>query len=209
MSENVIPSPTTPISECRFFQHRLALVDTDQIGDRTRIWAFTHILSGARIGTDCNLGEHVFIEGGARLGNNVTVKNGVSVWSFVTIENDCFLGPACVFTNDSFPRAYIKVGPEALVPTLVRSGASIGANATVVCGHTIGRFAFVGAGAVVTRDVSDHALVVGVPAHQIGWICECAKRLPLEADIATGVTVTCTHCKLTFMKGVQGGLTRT
>lgn len=193
--------------QARYFQHALALVDTDQIGDRTRIWAFAHVMRGAKVGADCNIGEHAYIEGGATLGINVTVKNGVSVWALVTVEDNCFLGPHCVFTNDMFPRSYIKLGPEALLPTLVRTGASIGANATIVCGNTLGRFCFVGAGSVVIRDVADHALVVGNPARQIGWICECAERLPLERDAAKGATVACAKCGLTFTRG-QSGLIR-
>ena len=137
-------------------------------------------MQDARVGSDCNIGEHAFIEHGASLGDHVTVKNGVSIWARVTVEDYCFLGPHCVFTNDMNPRAYIKKGTEELLPTLVRANSTIGANATIVCGNTIGRFAFVGAGSVVIRDVQEYALVAGNPARQIGWMCECAAKLPDE-----------------------------
>ena len=188
----------------RFFAHPNALIDTDEIGDNTRIWAFAHVLNGARVGSCCNIGEHSYIEGGASLGNNVTVKNGVSIWALVTVEDNCFLGPHCVFTNDMNPRAYIKKGPEDLLPTCVKSNSSIGANATIVCGHTIGRFAFVGAGSVVTRDVQDYALVVGNPARQIGWMCECAERLPMKVSSAIGDTCSCDRCGVTFVRVLSG-----
>jgi UDP-2-acetamido-3-amino-2,3-dideoxy-glucuronate N-acetyltransferase len=164
-------------------------------------------MNGASVGSDCNIGGHVFIEAGASLGNNVTVKNGVSVWARVTVEDDCFLGPHCVFTNDMNPRAYIKKGPETLLPTLVKAKSTIGANATIVCGNTIGQFAFVGAGSVVVRDVDDYALVVGNPARQIGWMCECAAKLPLEVSSVVSETCVCSHCGAAFVR-VSSGLAR-
>jgi acetyltransferase-like isoleucine patch superfamily enzyme len=191
-------------SGLKYFVHDAALVETEDIGERTRIWAFAHLLAGARVGADCNIGDHAFIEGGARLGNNVTVKNGVSVWSGVTVEDHCFLGPNCVFTNDLNPRAYLKKEPASLVPTVVKTGATIGANATVVCGHSIGRYAFVGAGAVVIRDVPDYALVVGNPARHTGWMCECATRLGLPAAAAVGDTCTCRHCGIMYVRCASG-----
>ncbi len=194
-------------SRAKFFAHPLALIDTDEIGDRTRVWAFAHVMKGARVGSDCNIGEHSFIEGGATLGNNVTVKNGVSVWAHVTVEDNCFLGPHCVFTNDMNPRAYIKKGPEALLPTLVKENSTIGANAVIVCGNTIGRFAFVGAGSVVIRDVQEYALVAGNPARQIGWICECAVKLPMKASAVIGDGCSCGHCGAVFVH-VPSGLAR-
>jgi acetyltransferase-like isoleucine patch superfamily enzyme len=194
-------------ARARFFAHPLALIDADEIGDRTRVWAFAHVMKGARVGSDCNIGEHSFIEGGATLGNNVTVKNGVSVWARVTVEDNCFLGPHCVFTNDMIPRAYIKKGPETLLPTLVKENSTIGANATIVCGNTIGRFAFVGAGSVVIRDVKEYALVVGNPARQIGWICECAAKLPMKASAVVGDACTCGECHAEFVC-VPSGLVR-
>ena len=191
----------------RFFVHPSALVETELIGDRTRIWAFAHVMKGANVGSDCNIGDHTFIEAGASIGNNVTVKNGVSVWARVTVEDNCFLGPHCVFTNDLNPRAYIKKGPETLLPTLVRANSTIGANATIICGNAIGHFAFVGAGSVVVRDVADYALVVGNPARQIGWMCECASKLPMKASSAVNETCVCSHCGATFVR-VPSGLAR-
>jgi acetyltransferase-like isoleucine patch superfamily enzyme len=161
--------------------HPLALVESDKIGEDTRIWAFAHVMKDARIGRGCNIGEHCYIEQGVTLGNNVTVKNGVNVWTGVTIEDNVFLGPNCVLTNDPNPRAYIKKSADSLVETLIHSNATIGANATIVCGVTIGRYAFIGAGAVVIRSVPDFALVVGNPARQIGWMCVCAQRIPMTA----------------------------
>lgn len=193
--------------KARFFAHPLALIDSDEIGDRTRIWAFAHVLKGAHVGSDCNIGEHSFIEGSAFLGDNVTVKNGVSVWSLVTVEDNCFLGPNCVFTNDMNPRAYIKKGPDGLVSTLVKANSTIGANATIVCGNTIGSFGFVGAGAVVTHDVLDFAIVAGNPARQIGWICECAAKLPIRASASIGDACSCPRCGKVFNR-VQTGLVR-
>ncbi len=157
--------------------HPKALCESDRVGPRTRIWAFAHVLPGAEVGADCNVCDHVFIEGGAKLGDRVTVKNAVLVWDLVTVEDEVFLGPNMVFTNDLAPRAGLRKSRERLVPTLVRHGATIGANATVVCGVTIGRYAFVAAGAVVIRDVPDHALVAGNPARRTGWVCACGHRL--------------------------------
>jgi UDP-2-acetamido-3-amino-2,3-dideoxy-glucuronate N-acetyltransferase len=187
-----------------FFAHPMALVDADEIGQRTRVWAFAHIMKGARVGSDCNIGEHAFIEHGASLGNHVTVKNGVSIWARVTVEDYCFLGPHCVFTNDLNPRAYIKKGSEALLPTLVRANATVGANATIVCGNTIGRYAFVGAGSVVTHDVQEYALVVGNPARQTGWMCECAARLPMKASAPIGDRCSCVRCGAAFVRASSG-----
>ena len=159
------------------FVHPKGLCESDDVGEGTRVWAFAHVLSGAVVGHDCNICDHAFVEGGARLGNNVTVKNGVLVWDRVTIEDDVFLGPAMVFTNDFMPRAAIKKGHDALLDTVVRRGVTIGANATVVCGVAIGEHAFIGAGAVVVADVPAHALVLGNPGRQRGWICRCTGRL--------------------------------
>jgi acetyltransferase-like isoleucine patch superfamily enzyme len=160
------------------FVHPLALCESDRIGPRTRIWAFAHVLPGARVGADCNLGDHAFVEGGARLGDRVTVKNAVLIWDKVTVEDDVFLGPGMAFTNDLTPRVGFRKAPQELVATLVRRGASVGANATVVCGTTLGEYCFIGAGAVVTSDVPAFALMVGVPARRVGWMCQCGERLP-------------------------------
>jgi len=200
----MIHTDETAAVKPKFFAHPTAIVDTDEIGQRTRVWAFAHIMQDARVGSDCNIGEHAFIESGASLGDHVTVKNGVSIWARVTVEDHCFLGPHCVFTNDMNPRAYIKKGREALLPTLVRANATIGANATIVCGNTIGRFAFVGAGSVVTRDVQEYALVAGNPARQIGWMCECAAKLPMKASAAIGDRCSCVHCGAVFVRAPSG-----
>lgn len=169
------------------FVHERGLCESEDVGPRTRIWAFAHVMKGARVGEDGNIGDHAFIEGGAVVGNRVTVKNGVQIWDRVTVEDDVFLGPNMVFTNDRTPRAAFKKPPERFEATLVRRGASIGANATVVCGVTIGEQAFVGAGSVVIRDVPAHALVVGNPARQIGWICACGDKLPASLACRCGL----------------------
>ena len=145
-----------------FFQHDKALVETKEIGEGTKVWAFTHILPGARIGSNCNICDHVFIENDVLVGNNVTIKCGVQLWDGVRIEDNVFIGPNATFTNDMFPRS--KVYPDKFFQTVVKAGASIGANATLLPGITIGENAMVGAGAVVTKDVPAGALVVGNPA---------------------------------------------
>jgi len=150
-----------------FFKHPNSIIETDQIGSRTRIWAFAHILPGAKVGEDCNICDHVFIENDVLIGDRVTIKCGVQLWDGVRLEDDVFIGPNATFTNDEFPRS--KQYPRKFLVTTVRSGASIGANATILPGITIGRKAMVGAGAVVTRDVPPHAIVVGNPAHIIGY----------------------------------------
>jgi len=187
-----------------YYVHPQALVESSDIGLNTRIWAFAHVLKGARIGANCNVGDHAFIESDVILGNNVTVKNGVAIWNGVTVEDDVFLGPNCVFTNDSNPRSYIKKPFEQLDRTLIRAGATIGANATILCGITIGAFAFIGAGAVVIRPVPDYALLVGNPARQIGWMCRCAEKLPIPASVPLGTNVACPHCNLAFTHTKDG-----
>ncbi len=186
------------------YRHPQALVETADIGPNTRIWAFAHVMSGAQIGANCNLGDHTFIESGVKLGNNVTVKNGVSLWTGVTIENDVFLGPNCVFTNDPNPRANLKKGEIGLLPTLVRLGATIGANATILCGIKIGKHAFVGAGAVILHSVPDFALVVGNPGHQIGWMCICANKLPMLPGVPLEASCACTHCGKSYIRAQEG-----
>jgi acetyltransferase-like isoleucine patch superfamily enzyme len=184
--------------EKKFFVHPEALVETDDIGANSRVWAFAHVMKGARIGSDCNIGDHAFVESGVRLGNNVTVKNGVSVWQGVEVEDDVFLGPNCVFTNDPNPRAYIKKTGDSLVSTRVRTRATIGANATIVCGITIGQYAFIGAGTVVIRDVPDFAMMVGNPARQIGWMCVCATKLVAPSSPKSEPPLTCSSCGSLF-----------
>lgn len=189
--------PVTPLKP--FFVHPKAVVEADEIGAGTRVWAFAHVMKGAEIGTGCNICDHAFIESGAKLGNNVTVKNGVAVWDRVEIEDDVFLGPGAVLTNDPNPRAEIKKPRDQWLPTRIRKGATIGANATVLCGLTVGRYAFVAAGAVVTRDVPDHALVMGVPGRIEGWACRCANRLRLHSK-----TAKCPNCGRTYKLGKTG-----
>jgi UDP-2-acetamido-3-amino-2,3-dideoxy-glucuronate N-acetyltransferase len=168
------------------FVHERGLCESDEVGPRTRIWAFAHVMRGAVLGSDCNIGEHCFIESGASIGNRVTVKNGVAVWDRVAIEDEVFVGPYAVFTNDRNPRVAFKKTREEFLPTRVERGSTIGANATIVCGVTIGEGAFVGAGAVVTANVPRYALMAGNPARRIGWMCACGERLPAELKCACG-----------------------
>jgi acetyltransferase-like isoleucine patch superfamily enzyme len=170
------------------FKHRLSLVESLSIGRGTRVWAWAHVMEGARLGAECNIGEHCFIEKGAVLGDRVTVKNGVAVWEGVTAEDDVFIGPNAVLTNDLRPRS--KVYHAVATPTLLKRGASIGANATIVCGITIGAYAMVGAGAVVTRDVPAHGMVIGNPARLAGHVCRCGARLRFRLRAAT-----CKSCR--------------
>lgn len=174
------------MSETGVFVHPNGLCESDDVGAGTRIWAFAHVMSGARVGAGCNIGGGAFVESGAVIGDRVTIKNNVLVWDRVTVEDECFLGPNAVFTNDMTPRAAFKKSADEFLPTLLRRGATIGANATIVCGTTIGANAMVGAGSVVIRDVPDHALVVGNPARQIGWSCTCGKRLNVNLDCECG-----------------------
>ena len=165
------------ISDGGVFVHESAYVDEpSQIGEGTKVWHFSHIMSGARLGKSCILGQNVFIAGGVTVGNNVKIQNNVSLYAGVTLEDDVFCGPSCVFTNVMNPRSEI-VRKDEYRSTLVRRGATIGANATIVCGITVGRFAFVAAGALVRVDVPDYALVAGVPAVRKGWMSRHGHRL--------------------------------
>ncbi len=169
--------------------HPLALCETEDVGPGTRVWAFAHIMAGARIGPGCNIGDHVFVESGVTIGERVTVKNNSLVYEGVTLEDDVFVGPNTVFTNDRRPRApAVRDGAWELIPTRVRRGASLGANTTIVCGVTVGPFALVGAGAVVTADVPAHALVAGNPARHLGWVCRCGRTLPDDLTCSCGRT---------------------
>ncbi|EFC80587.1 acyltransferase [Parafrankia sp. EUN1f] len=168
------------------FVHPAALCESDQVGPGTRVWAFAHVLPGAVIGADCNICDHAFVESEVRLGDRVTVKNNVALFNGLTVENDVFLGPNAVFTNDYNPRAAVKKTSDDLLPTVIRSGATIGANATIVCGVTIGENAFIGAGTVVIRDVPPGAMVVGNPARHIGWMCACGERLGDDLTCSCG-----------------------
>ena len=165
-----------------FFSHETAVIDPGcEIGEGTKIWHFTHIMPNCRIGKNCNLGQNVVVSPQVVLGDNVKVQNNVSIYTGVTCENDVFLGPSMVFTNVTNPRSAVN-RRDKYENTLVKKGATIGANATILCGITIGAFAFVGAGAVVTRDVPDYALVLGNPARQTGWISEFGHTLRFNKE---------------------------
>lgn len=182
--------------------HPSALVESDRLGAGTRIWAFAHVMEGAVVGRDCNIGDHCFLEGQVLLGDRVTVKNGVAIWRGVTLEDDVFVGPNVVFTNDPYPRSRCYPPQSRWLPTLVRRGATIGANATVLCGVEIGRYALIGAGAVVSRTAPDFALLTGVPARRVGWVCRCAERLVAHR----GTTLLCPRCAARYVR--RGGAIR-
>lgn len=161
-----------------YFVHETSVVDEDvQIGTGTKIWHFCHIQSGARIGINCSLGQNVNVSNHVRIGNGVKIQNNVSLYEGVELEDDVFCGPSMVFTNDLTPRAKYPKGRQNYRKTMVRHGASIGANATIVCGHELGAWCMIAAGSVVTKDVPAYALMMGVPAKQVGWVCECGNRL--------------------------------
>jgi len=158
-----------------YYVHPNAIVESENIGRKTRIWAFAHVMKNVTIGEDCNLCDYVFIESGVTIGNRVTIKNCISLWDGVTVEDDVFLGPNCVFTNDMFPRS--KAMHKEYEKTLLKKGASIGANATILCGITLGSYCLVGAGAVVIKDVPDYACVVGNPAKFLYWLSKSGDKL--------------------------------
>lgn len=183
------------MSEKEYFVHKTAIVDTPcRIGKGTKIWHYSHVMKDCEIGEDCILGQNVFIASEVKLGRNVKVQNNVSIYTGVICEDDVFLGPSMVFTNVVNPRSGV-VRRGQYSETIVRKGASIGANATIVCGHDIGRFAFIGAGAVVTKEVPDYALMVGNPARHIGWMSEYGHRLEFDSK---GKAV-CPESKETYM----------
>jgi len=160
-----------------FFVHESSYIDQPcQIGKGTKIWHFSHIMPNSQIGENCNIGQNVVISPGVVLGNGVKIQNNVSIYTGVICEDDVFLGPSCVFTNVINPRSFIERKDE-FKTTLIKKGATIGANATIICGHTIGRYVLIGAGAVVSKDVPDYALLVGNPAQIIGYVCQCGQRL--------------------------------
>lgn len=178
------------MNEKKYKIHETSIIDSGaNIGKDTRIWQFCNIMNDVQIGEHCNIGMNVFIENGVKIGNNVTIKNNISLYTGVECEDDTFLGPNCVFTNVLNPRSFISRKNE-FKKTIVRKGASIGANSTIVCGNEIGRYAMVGAGAVVTKNVKDYTLVVGNPAQEIGYVCKCGERIyPDNNNIYT-----CTRC---------------
>jgi acetyltransferase-like isoleucine patch superfamily enzyme len=184
------------------FVHPTSIVETRHVGEGTRIWAFTHIMESASVGSHCNIGEHCFVESRVKIGNNVTIKNGNMLWEGVTIEEGAFIGPNVFFTNDRYPRsprlaqAKKRYGSSAwLVPTLVQHGASLGGGVVVIAGVTIGEFALVGAGAVVTHDVPPYALVIGNPARLRGWVCQCGTPLAFR-----GSSAACEECGQQFTR---------
>jgi len=165
-----------------FFAHETSVIDPDcQIGEGTKIWHFSHIMSNCSVGQNCSIGQNVVISPEVKIGNRVKIQNNVSVYTGVICEDDVFLGPSAVFTNVFNPRSAI-VRKDEYKPTLVQKGATIGANATIVCGITIGRYAFVGAGAVVTKNIPDYALVIGNPARQTGWMSEYGHKLKFNPE---------------------------
>lgn len=167
-----------------FYKHPDSIVESLQIGKGTKIWAFSHVQSTSVIGENCNIGEGCFIENGVKIGNNVVVKNNISIWEGVIIEDDVFLGPNVVLTNDLFPRA--KIFHSSPGKILIKKGASIGANTTIVCGITIGKYAMIGAGAVVTKNVPAYALFYGNPARFVSWICKCTNKLDFDDETVCG-----------------------
>jgi UDP-2-acetamido-3-amino-2,3-dideoxy-glucuronate N-acetyltransferase len=186
------------------FVHESAYVDDGAVlGAGTRVWHFCHVMGGAIIGDACSLGQNVVVMPRVKLGRNVKVQNNVSLYEGVICEDDVFLGPSMVFTNVHNPRSHVSRKHEYR-ETLVRRGASIGANATIVCGNTLGEYSFVGAGAVVTRDVPAYAMVVGVPARLAGWMCQCGEPLPLPPRIPEGARAECASCGSRYAAGGEG-----
>ena len=181
-----------------YFVHPNALVQSEEIGEGTQIWAFTHVLKGGTIGKQCSIADHCFVESGAIIGDYVTIKNGNMIWTGVTLEEGVFVGPAVTFTNDLYPRSsrlpeiQLEGGAvrDWLVPTLVRRGAALGAGSVIIAGIEIGEFAMIGAGATVTRSVKPYSLVIGSPARHYQWVCRCG--LPLKLD---GNHASCEFCQ--------------
>lgn len=181
-----------------YFVHESSYVDdAAEIGAGTKIWHFCHVMSRAQIGESCNIGQNVLVSSDVTIGNNVKIQNNVSLYTGVIIEDDVFLGPSMVFTNVINPRSHVSRKDEYKT-TLVRKGTSIGANATIVCGIILGKYSFVGAGAVVTKDVPDYALVYGSPARVRGWVCQCGEQLKFEDDRAV-----CNSCSDAYRKQDQ------
>ena len=185
------------MNEKPFFVHESAYVDDGaSIGAGTKVWHFSHVMSGARIGENCSLGQNVLVGPNVRVGNNVKIQNNVSVYEGVVLEDEVFCGPSCVFTNVDRPRSAYPTDNSQYLPTVVKEGATIGANATILCGHTLGEYCFVGAGAVVTKDVPPHAVVYGNPAEIRGWVCQCGQPLGLRGDRVTCGTCGRSYCKM-------------
>ncbi len=187
-----------------YFVHESSYIDDNvSIGNNTKIWHFCHIQHGARIGSNCSLGQNVNISNNVVIGNGVKIQNNVSVYEGVELEDYVFCGPSCVFTNDLTPRAKYPKGSIGYKKTIVKTGASIGANATIVCGHTIGKWALIAAGAVVTKDVLDYALMVGIPAKHIGWVCECGNKIPDDLSCECGRKYQLSNNRLEKIEGEE------
>ena len=187
------------------FVHESSYVDDGcQIGEGTKIWHFSHVMSGSRIGRRCNIGQNVVVSPQCVIGDNVKIQNNVSIYTGVVLEDDVFCGPSMVFTNVINPRSEVS-RKDDYRDTLVKRGASLGANCTIVCGHTIGAYAFIGAGAVVTKDVPDYALVIGNPARITGWMCRCG--IKLASGSQPPVIETCAACGTRYRTNAQGALT--
>ncbi|MDO5014388.1 MAG: acyltransferase [Clostridia bacterium] len=181
----------------KFFVHETSFVDDNvKIGDGTKIWHFSHVQSGAEIGENCSLGQNVNVSNNVKVGNGCKLQNNVSLYEGVELEDFVFCGPSCVFTNDLTPRAKYPKGSAHYLKTLIKKGASIGANATIICGNTVGEWALIGSGAVVSKDVPNHALMLGVPATVAGWVCECGSVL--------GKDLICKSCGRKYKKSEDG-----
>jgi acetyltransferase-like isoleucine patch superfamily enzyme len=174
----------------KYYKHPTAIIESEEIGEGTKIWHFVHVREGVKIGKGCNIGKSVYIDCGVTIGDNVKIQNFASIYKGVLIEDDVFIGPSVTFTNDPYPRSF-RWGENMIVPTLVKKGASIGANSTVLCGITIGEYAMVGAGSVVTQDVPPFGLVYGNPAKIKGIVCYCGRKL---GEFEEKVVYLCEHC---------------
>lgn len=179
----------------RYFVHESSYIDEScKIGENTNIWHFSHVMQGCSIGHGCNIGQNVFIASDVHIGNNVKIQNNVSLYTGIICEDNVFLGPSCVFTNVINPRSFVERKNE-YKNTLLKIGASIGANSTIICGNTIGKYSLVGAGSVITKDVPDYTIVAGNPAKVIGYICECGEKLKFDKNIGV-----CSVCKKRYVK---------
>lgn len=186
-------------SKKNYFAHKTAEVESKHIGKGTRIWAYVHIMKGAKVGSNCNVGHGAFLESGSKIGNNVVVKNGVSIWDGVSIEDDVLIGPNVAFTNDLKPRVK-KIKPNfKAMKTKIKKGATLGANCTILPGLTIGKYSMIGAGAVVTKDVPDFALVVGSPAKTVSYVCVCSCNLKEKPTY-----LFCNKCHRKYLKLKKG-----